>query len=118
MKYYNQQQIVSIEIVDKSEDTHYQYKSYRKGNFFRPTVKEGVYFIFFGGPYQGTKEEFLTKYTNYIIENNVVFEKSKVAIKFTDGSKKEVYFEEFDQALLYGKNLKRTNHLIELNENS
>lgn len=118
MNYYNQEQIVSVHIKNKSADIHYEYKLYKKGNFFRSTVKEGVYFIFFGGQYQGTKDEFLTKYNQYIIENNVVFEKPKVAIKFTDGSKKEVHFEEFDQALQYGKNLRKTNHLIELNENS
>ena len=95
--------LVSISIVGKQEYWLYTYKVKSESFFGLFKVKEGFYG--FMDDFIGTKEQVLQNDNRLIFEDNKLYYKPKVILKFQDGSETIKRFQTFAMANKYGHEL-------------
>ena len=111
MSNLNADQITEVYSFDFTENPFYTYKP-KKTFLGFTTQKEGVYF-FFTRNLKPETEESLKKSHNVVI-NKVVYTKPHVVIKLSDGKKKEVFFDTYEEALAYEKYISSKINVIQL----
>jgi hypothetical protein len=103
MEIFNQETIVSVQVVDKILESYYKWEVYKPSTFWNNSRKAGFYYEF-NDQYTYTFEE-INKDGFYILDEteHKIYYRPYVQINFVSGRKKYVYFQTKEECVKYAK---------------
>lgn len=90
-KIFNLDQLVSITVKGK-EEHWWEYQKHSPGLFGLFETKEGFYSL---GEFMGNEYSLIKKWSHIMVENNKLYYKPKVVLRFVDGSETIKRFDTF-----------------------
>jgi len=100
-KIFDLSKLVSISIKGKVNTWGYFYHK-KSTNWYGKEIKEGFYYY---GEFQGSSVEIVSNNNKLMVEDNVLYYKPSVTLKFVDGSETVKYFQNFAMANKFGHEL-------------